>query len=176
MWGGKSATVCGIRLGDRVRLYDGCRLVLDQRSPESGIVLEEGVAINFGAFIDGTGGVLIKRRTIIGPNLMLVSSAHLIRRGTAIQQSGKSYGRVTLGENVWIGGNVCILPGISIGDNAVVGAGAVVTKDVADGTVVVGNPSGPLRPPEDGSPGLFSSHGAPASSLGDNPSQTTADA
>lgn len=145
LWGGKSPAVCGIKLGNRVRLYDGCRLVVDHRSAESGIVLEDGVAINFAAYIDGSGGVVIKRGTIIGPNLILVSSAHRIASGISIQQSGKSYGKVTIGENAWIGGNVCILAGVSIGNAAVVGAGAVVTKDVPDRTVVVGNPARPIH-------------------------------
>lgn len=48
---------------------------------------------------------------------------------------------VSLGKNVWIGSGAMILPGVSIGDNAVVAAGSVVTKDVAAGTVVAGNPA-----------------------------------
>lgn len=52
---------------------------------------------------------------------------------------------ITIGNNVWIGGSATILPGVSIGDNAVVGAGSVVTRDVAPNTVVAGNPAKVIR-------------------------------
>ena len=45
-----------------------------------------------------------------------------------------------MGNNVWIGGNVTVLPGVSIGDNVVIGAGSVVTKDIPSNVVAVGNP------------------------------------
>ena len=46
---------------------------------------------------------------------------------------------------MWIGGNVCVMPGVTIGDNVVIGAGSVVTKDIPSGVVAVGNPCAPLR-------------------------------
>ena len=56
--------------------------------------------------------------------------------------SGLEFGRpVRIGRNVWIGGGAIILPGVTIGDDALIGAGSVVTKDVAAGTTMVGNPA-----------------------------------
>ncbi|WP_290377355.1 DapH/DapD/GlmU-related protein, partial [Paramuribaculum intestinale] len=52
---------------------------------------------------------------------------------------------VTIGDNVWIGGCVTILPGVTVGHDSVIGAGSVVTKDVAPHTVVAGNPAGVIR-------------------------------
>lgn len=52
---------------------------------------------------------------------------------------------VTIGNNVWLGGNVTVCPGVTIGDNCVIGAGSVVTKDIPAGTVAVGNPCRVLR-------------------------------
>jgi acetyltransferase-like isoleucine patch superfamily enzyme len=52
---------------------------------------------------------------------------------------------ITIGNKVWIGGNVTILPGVTIGDEAVIGAGSVVTKDIPAGVVAVGNPCKVLR-------------------------------
>lgn len=52
---------------------------------------------------------------------------------------------MTIGENVWIGGNCCILPGVTIGDNTVIGAGSIVTKDILANVVVVGNPCKIIR-------------------------------
>jgi maltose O-acetyltransferase len=51
---------------------------------------------------------------------------------------------VNIGEDVWIGGGAILLPGVTVGDGAIVGAGAVVTRDVAPGTRVVGNPARPI--------------------------------
>ena len=50
-----------------------------------------------------------------------------------------------MGDNVWIGGNVVVLPGVKIGDNCVIGAGSVVTKDIPDNSVAVGNPCKVIR-------------------------------
>ena len=47
---------------------------------------------------------------------------------------------ITVGDNVWIGGNVVVLPGVTIGSNSVIGAGSVVTKDIPSNVVAVGNP------------------------------------
>lgn len=54
---------------------------------------------------------------------------------------------MTVGNDVWIGGNAVILPGVTIGDGAVIGAGSVVTHDVAPGAIVAGNPAKPLNKP-----------------------------
>lgn len=54
--------------------------------------------------------------------------------------------RVTIGDNVWIGGNVAILPGVTVGSNVVIGAGSVVTKDIPSGGVAAGNPCRVIRP------------------------------
>ena len=61
-------------------------------------------------------------------------------------QTDREYGKpITIGNNCWIGGNVTILPGVPIHDNVVVGAGSVVTKDLASGAIYVGNPARKLR-------------------------------
>ena len=62
------------------------------------------------------------------------------------RNSGYKYGiDITIGDNVWIGGNVCILPGVTVGDNVVIGAGSVVTKDIPDNVIAAGNPCRILR-------------------------------
>ncbi|HEX7757448.1 MAG TPA: DapH/DapD/GlmU-related protein, partial [Niabella sp.] len=52
---------------------------------------------------------------------------------------------VTIGNNVWVGGNATILPGVTIGDNCVIGAGSVVTKDIPANSLAVGNPARVIR-------------------------------
>ena len=56
-----------------------------------------------------------------------------------------SFDPVTVGHNVWIGGNVVILPGVSIGDNSIIGGGSVVTKDIPANVIAVGNPCKVIR-------------------------------
>lgn len=57
---------------------------------------------------------------------------------------------ISVGNNVWIGGNVAVIPGVTIGDNTVIGAGSVVTKDIPSGVIAVGNPCRVLREINDG--------------------------
>jgi acetyltransferase-like isoleucine patch superfamily enzyme len=148
LWGGKFAGGVGLELHDHVRIYDQCRLVIDQVGSASGIVLEERVAMNFGCYLDGSGGVRIRKRTILGPNVVIVSSSHRIDPNVAVQNSGKNYGPVDIGEDVWIGAGAVIRMGIKIGDRAVIGAGSIVTHDVPADAVVAGNPARVLRPAE----------------------------
>jgi len=145
MWGGKGAGAVGIELHDRVRIYDSCRLVVDRLSATSGIVLEADVAINFACYIDGSGGVRIGARTILAPNVVIVSSRHRIETTDRVQGSGKTFGRVDIGRDVWIGANAVVLAGVTIGDGAVVGAGAIVNRNVAPDVVVAGNPATAIR-------------------------------
>jgi maltose O-acetyltransferase len=145
IWGGKTTEARGLELHDHVRLYDGCRLVIDRMSAESGIVLGERVALNFGCYIEGSGGVHLGARSILGPHVVIVSSSHRVDPSMPVQQSGKAFGAVHVGEDVWIGAGVIIRLGITIGDRAVVGAGSVVTHDVPAGATVVGNPARILR-------------------------------
>ncbi|KAK5108788.1 hypothetical protein LTR62_007848 [Meristemomyces frigidus] len=110
------------------------------------ILLGSGVYINFNCTILDTCRVSIGARTLFGPNVQLYSATHPldpeVRRGTEGPEMG---GQITVGEDCWIGGSVVVLPGITVGKGAVVGAGSVVTKDVAPYTIVAGNPARKLR-------------------------------
>ncbi|PDZ42429.1 maltose O-acetyltransferase [Bacillus wiedmannii] len=82
----------------------------------------------------------------IGDNCMFAPGAHIYTATHPLhpveRNSGKEYGKpVKIGNNVWVGGGAIINPGISIGDNAVIASGAVVTKDVPNNVVVGGNPA-----------------------------------
>lgn len=75
----------------------------------------------------------------IAPNVSIYTAGHPIHPDS--RNSGYEYGiPVTIGNNVWIGGNSVILPGVTIGDNVVIGAGSVVTKDIPDNMIAAGNP------------------------------------
>lgn len=75
----------------------------------------------------------------IAPNCSFYTAAHPI--DYKIRNEGLEFGKpIEVGNNVWIGGNVTVLPGVKIGDNVVIGAGSVVTKDIPSNVVAVGNP------------------------------------
>ncbi|KAK2775408.1 acetyltransferase, CysE/LacA/LpxA/NodL family [Colletotrichum kahawae] len=104
------------------------------------------VFINFNCTIIDTCLVSIGSRTMFGPNVSLYSGTHPLdpdlRDGTNGPELGKP---ITIGDDCWLAGNVIILPGVTVGNGCVVGAGSVVTKDVPPYHVVAGNPARVLR-------------------------------
>ena len=83
--------------------------------------------------------VNIGNNVMIGPNAGIYTAGHPI--DPISRKQGLEFGKpITIGNDVWIGGNVVILPGVTIGDNIVIGAGSVVTKDIPSNVVAVGNP------------------------------------
>ena len=80
----------------------------------------------------------------IGPNCGFYTPEHPL--DTQIRNSGIEYAKpITVGNNVWFGGNVTVLSGVTIGNNVVIGAGSVVTKDIPSNTIAVGNPCKVIR-------------------------------
>lgn len=83
--------------------------------------------------------------TMFGPNVTLATAGHPIL--PALREKGYQYNLpIHIGKNCWLGANVVVLPGVTIGDNSVIGAGSVVTKDIPANVVAVGNPCKVLRP------------------------------
>lgn len=104
------------------------------------IQLGAGVFLNFNCVILDVVSVEIGDGTQIGPAVQIYAADH--PRNPAQRQAGLEFGRpVRIGRNVWIGGGAIILPGIVVGDDATIGAGSVVTKDVPAGATVRGNPA-----------------------------------
>ncbi|KRL85491.1 acetyltransferase [Lacticaseibacillus pantheris DSM 15945 = JCM 12539 = NBRC 106106] len=106
------------------------------------IFLGKNVFINRDCFFVDLGGVYIEDNALIGPRTMLISVGHredpAHRRDLVLQS-------VHIKQGAWLGANVTVLPGVTIGEDAIVGAGAVVTKDVPANTVVAGVPAKVLR-------------------------------
>lgn len=89
-------------------------------------------------FID-VASITIGDNCMFGPNVGIYTAGHPIHPQT--RNSGYEYGKpVTIGDNCWIGGSVTIVGGVTIGNNVVIGAGSVVTRDIPDNVVAVGNP------------------------------------
>ncbi|MCK1976938.1 sugar O-acetyltransferase [Jeotgalicoccus huakuii] len=110
------------------------------------INIGKNVFINSGCRFQDQGGITIGDGSLIGHNVVMATINHdydPTDRGTMHLKP------INLEKNVWIGSNVTILPGITIGENSVVAAGSVVTKDVAPNTIVAGNPAKFMKNIED---------------------------
>lgn len=100
----------------------------------------ENFFANFHFTVLDEGIVEIGDNAFIGPNVSIYTACHPLapcERNTGVEWSEG----VTIGNNVWIGGSVTIIPGVKIGNNVVIGAGSVVTKNVPDNEVWAGNPA-----------------------------------
>ena len=102
------------------------------------------VFLNFNCVILDSVSVLIGDLTQVGPGVQILGADH--PRDPARRRASIEFGRaVRIGVNVWIGAGALILPGVTVGDDAIVGAGSVVTRDVPQGATVAGNPARPVR-------------------------------
>ena len=108
------------------------------------IEVGENFFANYNLIILDVAKVKIGNNAQIAPNVSIYTAGHPIHPDS--RNSGYEYGiDVTIGDNVWIGGNVCIMPGVTIGNNVVIGAGSVVTKDLPDNVIAAGNPCRIIR-------------------------------
>lgn len=99
---------------------------------------------NYNCTIIDVAKVKIGDNCQFAPNVSIYTAGHPIHPFT--RNSGYEYGiEVTIGDNVWIGGNTVIVPGVHIGSNSVIGAGSVVTKDIPEWVVAAGNPCRVLK-------------------------------
>ena len=106
------------------------------------ITLGRDVFVNSGCRFQDQGGIVVGDGCLIGHNAVLTTLNHDL---DPARRADMHPARVVLGGNVWLGANVTFLPGVTIGDDAVVGAGSVVTRDVPPRTVVVGSPARVVR-------------------------------
>ena len=103
------------------------------------IILGKNFYSNHNLIILDTTTVKFGDNVLAGPNCGFYTAGHPIN----IQErnSGLEYAKpITIGNNVWLGGNVTVLPGVTIGDNSIIGAGSIVTKDIPANVIAVGNP------------------------------------
>lgn len=127
----------GSKVGKHITYYPGITL-----SPGNKMVIGDHVDLAWGVLITTSGGVEIGDRTLIGYNTQIFSSNHVVPPNMGrIFDSGHEKKKVIISNDVWIGAGCIILPGVTIGEGAVVAAGSVVTKDVAPFTYVGGVPA-----------------------------------
>lgn len=131
----------GATVGKRVIYYPGVFI-----APGRNLHLGDDVDLATGVIITTRGGVSIGHRALIGYRTSIFSSNHHVPMGVGqIFESGHDFAEVKIGNDVWIGASCVILPGVTIGEGAVVGAGSVVTKDVAPFAMVAGVPAKLIR-------------------------------
>ena len=102
------------------------------------------VYANFGLTCVDDTHIYVGDYTMFGPNVVLATAGHPIC--PELREKVYQYNMpIHIGRNCWLGAGVIVMPGVTIGDNTVIGAGSVVTKDIPSGVVAVGNPCKVLR-------------------------------
>jgi putative colanic acid biosynthesis acetyltransferase WcaF len=127
----------GGKVGKGITFYPGIKI-----NPAKNITLGNHVDLAWGVLITTGGGVEIGDRTLVGYNTQIFTANHVIPPNREqIFSSGHNQKKVIIGKDVWIGAGCIILPGITIGEGAVVAAGSIVTKDILPFSIVAGNPA-----------------------------------
>jgi acetyltransferase-like isoleucine patch superfamily enzyme len=132
-----------VKIGRDCLLQDG---VYIRAGTQGKIVIEDRAAINSFARLFGHGGIHIGEDTQIGPGTLITTTDHDIHHRLEAR-----FKPVVIGKRAWIAANVTILPGVRVGENAVIGAGSVVTADIPANSVAVGVPARVIKeyqPPE----------------------------
>ena len=108
------------------------------------VLMGHGCFLNHGVYLMDCAKIKFGKKCFVGPNCGFYTALHPLvatDRNAGFEQAKP----ITIGDNVWIGGNVVVLPGVTIGNNSVIGAGSVVTKDIPAGVIAYGNPCKVIR-------------------------------
>jgi len=130
-------SLVGAKIGKRPSIYPGAWIF-----PGKGLIAGDDIDIALGVIITTNGGVRIGNRVLIGYRAQIISANHKIPpMRDKIFDSGHEKKEVIIEDDVWIGANAIILPGVKIGQGAVVAAGSIVNKDVPAYSTVGGVPA-----------------------------------
>jgi serine acetyltransferase len=135
-------------LGDEAVVQSGCLLHcggLDWSDGKGWIRIGARAYVGHDCVLYGSGGLDLGNDVLIGPGAILTSQGHHFAPGLKIREQPYLFAPVRIGDDVWIGAGAIILPGVSVGNGAVVAAGAVVTRDVEPFQMVAGVPARRLR-------------------------------
>ena len=128
-----------LQLGEMNTMYPGATIRIDQGW------METGVDVSFGSgchIYEPRAGLTIGDHAMIGGGVLICGVNHGFEtRAVPMRQQAFEAAPIAIGRDVWIGMGAIILPGVTLGDGAIVGAGAVVTSDVASGAIVSGMPA-----------------------------------
>lgn len=128
-----------ITLSDNVIIKGGAQICACNKN--SKIVIGENTTIGNFTFIYASEEIIIGDNCMIAPFVYIVDSKHGIDIGSNMNSQSNKTKPIKIGMDVWIGANSVILPGVQIGDGAVIGSGSIVTKSIKPYTIVGGNPA-----------------------------------
>jgi acetyltransferase-like isoleucine patch superfamily enzyme len=110
------------------------------------IELAAGAFVGQGAVIYGQGGVVVGNNTLLAPGVTIIAAQHtFLRRDVAVKFQPETFHGIQIGADCWLGVNVVVLDGVTISDGTIVGAGAVVTRNLPAGVIAVGVPARIIR-------------------------------
>lgn len=121
-------------MGKKCRIHSGCKLKVRKNAL---LNLESDVSLNYGCMFFCHKRISVGEGTEFGPNVLIYDHDHDFRVAGGLKEKKFTYGEVIIGKNCWIGAGCIILRGVHIGDNAVVAAGSVVTKDIPANTLFI---------------------------------------
>lgn len=131
----------GAKVGTRVTIGTGVKVV-----GKSGLTLKSGVSIARDVTLDARGGLTLADHALIGFESVLLTSTHCSDQvGVPIQDQGMFQRPCHVGERAWLGARVILQPGSTIGEDAIVGSGAVVTADIPPRSIAAGVPCRVIR-------------------------------
>ena len=127
------------------RIAEGV-IMMENATVVGDVAIGEGTTLWFNAVLRGdVNTITIGDRVLIGPRTGLYTAGHPI--APEVRDTGLEYGLpITLEDGVWLGGSVAVCPGVTIGQNSIIAAGSVVTKDIPPNVIAAGNPCRVLRP------------------------------
>ena len=158
------ASSVGLTIGDNVRIFGDVdfrtrergsitirsNVILDDQirivaAQNANILIDSNTQIGCRSIINAGESVFIGKNVLIGPNCIIQASNHGISLGTSIINQSYTHEPINIQEDCWLSANVVILPGVSLHNGSVIGAGAVVTKDTTANSISVGIPAKELR-------------------------------
>ena len=132
-------------IGDNTTILNNSRLqnYFDKNKETDGIYIGKGCYLGFGLSILNAGRITIGNNVLMASNVLISSESHGMDPESDIPYMDQPLlsEDVTIGDGVWIGQNVCILPGVTIGEKAIIGAGSIVTRSIPSYCIAVGNPA-----------------------------------
>lgn len=134
-----------VGIGACCSIASNCSISAREQGVAGVLAIGKGSEIGEGSMLDLCADVLIGEEVALGPGCIIYTHNHLVDLDrSAVWKGSVKRSPVVVGDGAWVGARVTILPGVTVGPRAVVGAGAVVTRDVAAGTTVVGVPAKPV--------------------------------
>ena len=131
-----------IAIGKNFSMGHSCKIYAQDNL--SSIVIGDRVSFNDNVMVnaDNAGKIIIGNGCMFGPNTVLRASNHIFSSTDKFfRDQGYNSSIISIGNNVWLGSNVVVLPNVSIGDNVVIGAGSIVTKDIPSCSLAFGVPA-----------------------------------